>query len=559
MGREPTFDRGMPGRRASRMMSGRYRPRCDRRARSLPQVFSKPSGSLGVTPEPGRRSIANRVRSLTSRESLRRATGSQATFAQRALAASVSLRAVTWRRPSGTALLFAAAGVALVVRIVTWSPAMGADDWAYAAWGRTLWAGHLQLQPANTYAKPLGYLLGFVAAPFAADRAIPIVSAVALAAAVTGVFRAGRRAGGPAGALASTAALVFAPGFEHSLQWAGIDGIVGALVAVALATRGRAQVSLLVVAGLARIEAWPVAAVAAFQAGSGRSLPVRVASAIAAGVAAPLIWAGCDVITWGHPFAFIRQLHGGHSSSFPADLWRSPAGGPHLGYLNPGSAASAVWSSTAAEAGIVTLLAAVAGLLVLAVRAAKRRQVDLTLAAALIWAAALFVEFQHGLQSFDRYTFPLVVLLAIAVAPLAGRIPWQGDLPVFAIAAICAALTGVWAVTTDQHPPQPETTRAQLVSASLPQLRAALACGRMGVFATRLPASPIAPLIAVLANAQPASLPTLHAASAARGYPSTLMPLNIGGRIPPGRRVTLPIGVLVLSPACSSRFDSGIG
>ena len=440
---------------------------------------------------------------------------------------------------------------------------MVTDDWAYAAWGRSLAVGNIRLHPADTYPQPVGYLLGLLVQPFPPVRAFQVITALALAAALAGVFRAGLRSGGPLGAAVAATALALTTGWMHNLQGAVFDAVIGALVGLAAGSRGRVRVGLLVIAGLARPEAWAVAALAAFMGSRGRFWPFRVAAAIAGGLAAPIIWALSDLAAWGRPFAFLNQLHGQSpvtGSSLAGAVTSAPGAVARLGYLSPGGAASALWSATSGESGAVLVAVGAAGLL-LQLALWRRRRDDLFVPfAAALWALGLFLEFQNGLQPFLRYTYPLVVLLAVGFAPAVGW-RWRGGARIATAVAVaaCAAVAAVAVSGWSADPPQPVTRQAQSISASLPELRAALRCGPVGVFASRRPASALAPVIAVTAGAELGSLPTFHDPSQASGYPSVLLPENVGGALPQGVRVWVPVGVLVLSPACSSRVLSQLG
>ena len=502
-------------------------------------------------------SVLNRLRSFTARASATPA-------ARAAFSVHAARRPVTAVQLSVGAL-FAAVVATLTVRVATLPATMVTDDWAYTVWGDTFWNGHLRLPATATYGKPLGYLIGLAAAPFDADRAIPLLSAVALAAAVAAVFRAGLKSGGPAGAAAAVTAFVLAAGFAQNFHWALIDGIVGALVALAAASNGRMRVGLLVIAGLARIEAWPVAALAAILATRGRRLPVRLAAGAAGGLAAPLIWAGADILVWGQPFEFIGQLHG----HFPTSAWGggsrvaeialgqtvalpalgSPQATSGLGYLGPLQAVSALWQTTSSEAGALAAILGAAGLLMLLVRNRFAGDLFAPLAAAT-WAVALLVEYQHGMQAQPRYTTPLAVLLAVGIAPVVRRVPWRGPVALGGAAALAAGVTIAATVAMRPDPPQPNTWQATLIAESMPTLRAALRCGPMGVFSSMPGPSPITPIIAVTGDTPLTQLPTLHRTRNARELNSTLVPGDVEMTPPRGRRLQLPIGVLVLSPAC---------
>jgi hypothetical protein len=492
------------------------------------------------------------------------------------------------RRPIGTVsgrvatrgmvpAVFVGAAVVLAVRVATWPAGIGFTGWSYAAWGRMLGRGQLHLASTGIYPKPIAYLLGVVVAPFAPDRAIPLVTACAMAAIVASLWKVGHDTGGALGATATVTGLVATVGFAHGLQWASIDVITAGFVALSLATRGRTRVTMLVLAGLGRPEAWPVAGAAGLLEAGRRGWLMRIASGAAGLVAAPAIWGAVDLLLWGTPFAFLRDLNGnppgivafaptptqalaaavlGPARSFAVALG---AAAPRLGYLGPGAAVRALWSATAGEAGAAIVVAGSAGLVVVALQAVRRRGDPLPAITAAIWAVALAVELQHGLLPYLRYTFPLAVLLIAGLGPIAGLL-WRRRGRVFdwvAVAACLAVTAGSVAAMPPDTPRQ--AVQADLVRASLPQLRAVLGCGPMGMLTAHTRYSRIAAIVSTLADTSLNSLPAVHDPAVVGQLPSLLRQNGVSMKLPPGPTVQTPIGTIRLSASCAATIRTRAG
>ena len=174
--------------------------------------------------------------------------------------------------------------------MLAWPPAVTFDPWAYAAWGQALARGERPLYDLGaTTPKPLANVFGAAVVMLPPARGMAVVVALSLGVLVASLFvAASRDAGGLAGVVA-VAALVFGVGLDGVLAFAYIDGVTAALIVLAIALRGRWRIAALVLAGLLRPEAWPLAAVAGFSETRGH-LPRRLAAAGVAGVASPLLW-----------------------------------------------------------------------------------------------------------------------------------------------------------------------------------------------------------------------------------------------------------------------------
>ena len=468
-------------------------------------------------------------------------------------------------REPATAAIFVLAAAATLQQVTAWASGIGPDDWAYAAWGRMIAGGHLHLVATPTYPNPLGYLLGLLVAPLAPQRAFPELAALAMALSVALLFRAGTRSGGALGGALAACVFVSTHAFAQGLQWAIIDAFVAAIVVTAVAFPGRIRVVLLVLAGLARPEAWAVAALACYLALAGRhSRPVRAAAAVAAGLAAPAIWAVVDWWLWGAPFAFLPMVHGhapgadrqggilsllmaggGHSARAAAST------DPHLGYLSMTGALSAFWGALVQEAGGWQVGLGIAGLVVLAIRAGAHRRIGFLPVAAVLWSAMQIAELQAGLQPFPRYTFPLVVLLAAGTAALASPVPpLPGRRFTVAAAGVCAAAAIVLALSVPPNPPEHMAQAARIVR-SLPVLHSALECGDVGVLTIRRRESPTTAMLAVLAGVPLSQVPVVHSVPPGTPLAGVLVPRGVHIPLPPGRRVRIALGSVLFLPGCA--------
>ena len=198
---------------------------------------------------------------------------------------------------------------ALVWRVLSWPPTQSPDAWAYVAWGQALAAGQRPaFAQSLTTPKPLGTLLGAAVSPLPPQRAFQAAVIVSLAALAAALFWVAYRLAGTIGATVALAALGFSAALATSLRSALVDGIAAALVMLALATRGRTRLVCLIVVGLGRPEAWPLAGVAAY-ADAGGSVRRRLVHAALATAAAPLIWVLTDLVLTGDPLATLHRTN----------------------------------------------------------------------------------------------------------------------------------------------------------------------------------------------------------------------------------------------------------
>jgi hypothetical protein len=375
------------------------------------------------------------------------------------------LRQLPARLPWAALAVFVASMGALVWRVLSWPPSQSPDAWAYVAWGQALAAGERPaFAQSLTTPKPLGTVLGALVSPLPPQRAFQAAVIVSLAALAAALFWVAYRLAGTIGATVALAALGFSAGIATSLRSALVDGIAAALVMLALATRGRTRLVCLIVVGLGRPEAWPLAGVAAYADGGG-SVRRRLVHAALATAAAPLIWILTDVVLTGDPLATIHRTNavvsvtrGGHTSSL-ASL-------PRL-----------IVSGLGTEIGVVVAILGGLGLAAMAVRGARDRSFDpLPLAILVVWTLGIFAETKNvAFQA--RFVFPMAAPLLVGFAfvigaLLRGRLRGPGIL-----AVVCAS--GAFAVGLHAIPQRP-SHYADLLAA-IPSIDRVLHCGRLRV------------------------------------------------------------------------------
>src|SRR5262249_14951608 len=147
----------------------------------------------------------------------------------------------------------------------------------------------LQVTLTSTTPKPLAALLGLAVSPLPTARAWAAVVVLATAILAAATFAYGRRVGGPLGAVVAVAGLAVIPALPPAMYGGEIDLVSAALLVLAVVSGPRARVALMILLGLVRPLAWPLAGVAAFLAARG-SIHRRAALGVAGAAAAPLIW-----------------------------------------------------------------------------------------------------------------------------------------------------------------------------------------------------------------------------------------------------------------------------
>jgi hypothetical protein len=267
-------------------------------------------------------------------------------------------------------------------------------------WGRELLHLDAPSWSAGATPHPLTNLLGVVAAlvPSASETALLAVGYLAVGALVVGVFAVGRALFGvAAGVLA--ALLVFT---RDTLLFYGalvyLDVIFAALVIWAIALeaerprRGVPVLVLLAIAGLVRPEAWLLSAAYWVYARPADRRAVLLV------VAAPVLWAGIDLVVTGDPFfSFTTTTEATGRSGRPTGL---------SGVLTEG------YRIIARTARPDVCAAAVLGLVV----AWRRGAFGLLFGALVASTVATFIPVIAGTPLNDRYLMVTMALLCVAAA-----------------------------------------------------------------------------------------------------------------------------------------------
>jgi hypothetical protein len=433
--------------------------------------------------------------------------------------------------------VFLASAGALAWRVSSWPPSQSPDAWAYVAWGQALARGERPLYDrALTTPKPLGSLLGLLVSLLPPQRAFQTAVLVALAVTAAALFWAAYRQSGTLGATVALGALGLSYVVGGSLRAALIDAIGVALVMVALVTRGRVRLACLLVAGLARPEAWVLAAIAAYADASGGVRRRLIAGALA-GAAAPIVWIGLDYALTGDPRATT------HRARAIVDVTR----GGETSTL--ASLPGLIRSGAIADFGLVVAVLGVVGVAIVAVRGVRSGRFDpLPPAVIVVWGLGIFAE--TGSVPFkERFLFPMAgpLLLGVAfvvAAPLAGRL--RGP-PLLAV--VCASIAFVLGAGTM---PTPTSHDVNLLRA-IPTIGRALRCGTMDVeghatsgITGHYPGA-ITPLLAAMTHR------SLHRFLIGRSRRRFMAVFVLGhGPAPPGwpgRRFSF--GTVAVSPACA--------
>jgi hypothetical protein len=406
-------------------------------------------------------------------------------------------------------------------RTLTWPAAASPDAWAYVSWGETLLHGdRLGYELTSTAPKPLGGILGALVSPLPPERALGVVVALALGVLVAALFVAAeKRAGSAAGALA-VVLFVAAAHLSDVLAYQFVDTVAAALVAIALATRGRARVLALVICGLLRPEAWALAGVAAH----GEAKTRRLLAAAIATVAAPALWVAYDALVTGDPLA---TPHRTDDLLAPAKSW--------AGALE--SVADRI-----SPVGFVLVALAVLGFAFRARRNGGDADLLLPIATMVVWPLALVIEADRGLPIPPRYLLPPLVAVALGISLLVPRVA-----PRWVAAAAATAAVLVFALTMD-FGAERWAQQVRAIEATAPSMEGVLDCGTVGIAGVDPEAGAY---IGALAAATRRSLHEFaHLPSA---LPSGgVLRLQQGDFTAPSgwRRRSVPLGSLFVSPQC---------
>jgi hypothetical protein len=449
----------------------------------------------------------------------------------------------------GTALVAAApalavtgvGGIAFLARSLAWSPAATVDAWAYAAWGQALARGERPLFDLGwTTPKPLAAALGLLVVPLPPARAFAIVVALAFGVVAGALFAAAYRREGMLAAVAAVAAFLFSTRLNIALALAYADVVVAALVMVGVAARGRLRLGALVLAGLLRPEAWIVAAVAGFEETTGR-LRRRVIAALAAAVAAPVLWVLADLVLTGDPLGSwhwqAEHVGGSERETRP---WTDLPG--------------AFWDALTREGALWLVVVGLVGLVIHALRSHRRGRLDVVpLAVAASWSVLPVFQFRYGANLHPRYLLPVVAVLALgtgfAAAEIGRRLPrprspWPAAAMASGVIVVAVLLLGT-TVSMER-----EMSRNRAIEATRPVVETVLSCGRFGT-TKRTARRGVIPQLAAASRRSMYEFgvfrperPFAAVLHFARGRGPANPPL------PPWRRIETPLGPLAVAPGC---------
>lgn len=307
-------------------------------------------------------------------------------------------------REGSRVVLLASAALGAGVLSLLWSSIPQFDPSGWLLWSRALIGSSGEFTTlAYPSWKPLPALVGVplvLSGSLAPALWLVIVRAATVALGVT-VFRLGRRWGGVAAGVFGVGGLVFVPDLLHTAGSGLIEPVVAALVIGAverhIVGRPPHALALLVLAALARPEAWALLAIyALWLARSESRLRLRVALACAA---VPVLWFGGDLIGSGdalHGSALARMAGIAARAHDPAR--EVPA---TLGF----ALQSVPWPWLAAAT-----LAAV-------LRWRANRRVAAALAGVtLAWVAVTVFEATQGYGAEARFLIPAGALLSVLAA-----------------------------------------------------------------------------------------------------------------------------------------------
>jgi hypothetical protein len=406
-------------------------------------------------------------------------------------------------------------------RMLAWPAAASPDAWAYVSWGETLLHGdRLGYELTSTAPKPLGGILGALVSPLPPERAMGVLVALALGVLAAALFVAAEKRAGSAAGVVAVVLFLAAAHLSDVLAYQLVDTVAAALVALALATRGRARVLALVVCGLLRPEAWALAGVAAY----GEAKTRRVVAAAVATVAAPAMWVAYDALVTGDPLATAHRTD---------DL---------VGPANSLGGALESVADRISPLGFVLVTLAVVGFALRARRNGGDSDLLLPVATMLVWPLALVLEADRGLPIPPRYLLPPLVAVALGISLLVPRVA-----PRWVAAAAATAAVLAFALTMD-FGAERWAQRVREIKATAPSVEQVLDCGTVGVAgvdpktgayigalsaATRRPLHEFARL--------PSALPS-----------GGVLRLRDGDFTPPTgwRTRSVPLGALFVSPQC---------
>ena len=288
------------------------------------------------------------------------------------------------------------------------------DSYYALIWGRDVL--HLHLPQFQVYRAPtehpLAIAFGVLMSVFghAGDRLMILGAIASFVALVAGVYRLGRLTFGPL--VGAVAALLLCTRFDYEYLAAQgyLDFSYMAFVVWAAALeaerprRGTVVFVLLALAGLLRPEAWLLAGIYLLWCGWRADWATRLRYA-ALTAAAPVIWAGVDLIVTGSPTYSLHSTKG-----LAEELGRTSG---------LGSIPSATWNFMIRLDKLPLVLGAIIGLVLSILLVPKRVRVVLVLLVAGLGTFALLAA--AGTSVIDRYLLlPAVVVMLFTAVALGG-------------------------------------------------------------------------------------------------------------------------------------------
>jgi hypothetical protein len=367
-------------------------------------------------------------------------------------------------------LLFAGSTAILADRMLAWPPSFAEDTWVYTLSGQAIDnLRHPPVSLTHTTPKPLTTLLAALVYPLPPVRAMAVVTVLCAAVLVVATFVYGWRQGGALPACAGVAALAVLPAFASSFRAEETDVISSALLVTAIVAGPRWRIAWLVLLGLVRPQAWPLAGIAGYLA-SERPLWRRLAAGAGCALLAPVIWLILDAIINGNPLA---SYHANNriNSGVPAH-----------------SLHTAVRYFTKAfrfDSGRWVLILGLAGLGVAIAQRFWRREPFLAWTVVMLPAALVFTWLHMPYNV--RYTFPVTVLLPLGCAHLVSVIRLPDRLRSSSAASAVSVAVSLAALgLAAAHMPQ-DIYRVHIATETHKAINAAplagraLSCGPVGV------------------------------------------------------------------------------
>ena len=315
-------------------------------------------------------------------------------------------------------------GLALAARLVTGPLPLNYYDVGYAlVWGRELIGGHLPVYttPGASTPHPLGTLLATVAAAFGSPGGWYVAEAIvflSLGVAGTALFLLTRSCvrslpggGGDArladvAAVVAVGALLLSPPFlTDAVGSSGLSDLPALALVLAAAAlvadrpdRWPGPLVLLGLAGLMRPEAWGLAGAYWLYLAYRRPRWRELLQSLGLVLAAPIVWAVCDVVVVGNPtYSLSHTQAASQTGTFPHGLGQVP---------------SAVGRDLRALVGLPVLVVGAAG----AVLAATRRTAVPALALLVLALGEFAALGVAGVPLLERFLLVAAAMIALFFA-----------------------------------------------------------------------------------------------------------------------------------------------